>query len=70
MWIDTRVDSVRGSCSRGSLNHLHGAFLPVFFWPIIFIFLVQSLYLVYLTILPCVCMHQLTKMDSAEDVYG
>ena len=57
VWIDTREDSERESWACGILNHLHGAFLLGFLWPVILICLVQSLYLVYLRILPCVCMH-------------
>ena len=37
----------------GSFSHFYGAFLPDFLWPIIMISLVQSLYLVYLRVLPC-----------------
>ena len=38
----------------GNLDHLNGAILPVFPWPIILIYLVHSPYLVYLSVLPCV----------------
>ena len=38
-----------------SLNHLDGAFLLGFLWPIIMICLVHSPYLAYLRILLCVC---------------
>ena len=69
MWIDTRADSERELLHHGHLNHLHGAFLPGSLWPIILIFLVLSLYLVYLRILPCVCAHLLAKMDSGEETY-
>ena len=42
----------------GSLNHFDGAFLPGFFWLSVFSCLVQSPYLVYLSVLLCVCAHQ------------
>ena len=55
---------------QGSLNHLHGTFLPSFVCPIILICLVQSPFLVYLKILSCVQMHLLAKMDSTKEAYG
>ena len=70
MWIDTRVDSERESRPRGSLNHIYEAFLLGFLLPIILICLVLSPYLVYLRVLPCVCMHLLAKMDSSQEAYG
>ena len=42
-------------CPHGNLNHLYGAFLSGFLWPIIMICLVCSPYLVYLRILVYVC---------------
>ena len=53
----------------GSLNHVYGLFLPVFLWPIILIYLVHSLYLVYLKILPCVCMHLFAKVSGYNAGY-
>ena len=50
----------------GSLNHLHGAFLLVFLWPIILICLVHGLYLVYLRTLPHAHMHLLAKVILLE----
>ena len=44
----------RESCPRGSLNHLYGAFLLGFLWPIILLCLALSPYLVYLRVLLCV----------------
>ena len=41
---------------HSSLNHLYGAFLPGFLWPIILICLVHTPCLVYLRIFPCVHM--------------
>ena len=70
VWIDTQVGSERESCPRGSLNHLYGAFLPGFLWPIILLCLVLSLYLVYLRVLPCMRAYLLAKMDSSEEAYG
>ena len=60
----------RESCPRGSLNHLYGAFLPGFLWPITLLCLALSLYLVYLRVLPCVRVHVLAKMDSSKEAYG
>ena len=70
MWIDTRADSEKESCPRGSLNHLYEAFLPGFLWPIILHCLVLSPYLVYLRVLPCVRTHLLAKVDSSKEAYG
>ena len=47
----------RGPLSCNSLNHFYGSFLLGFPWPIIFIFLVQNLCLIYLRILRCVHRH-------------
>ena len=66
----TRVGSEIELRPRGSLNHLYGAFLPGFLWPIILLCLALSLYLVYLRVLPRVRTHPLAKMDSSEEVYG
>ena len=44
--IDTQAGSERESRPRGRLNHLYGAFLPGFLWPLILICLVLSSYLV------------------------
>ena len=70
MWIDTRMDLERELCPRGSLNHLHGAFLPGFLWPIILLCLVLSLFLIYLGVLPRVGVYVLAKMDSSEEAHG
>ena len=70
MWIDTRMDSERELCPCGSLNHLHGAFLPGFLWPIILLCLVLSLFLIYLRVLPCVRVYVLAKMDFSEEAHG
>lgn len=55
---------------RGSLNHLHGAFLPDFLGPIIFPCLVPSLYLADLRILLRVRSHLSAKVDSSKEAYG
>ena len=47
-----------------------GAFIPGFLWLFILICLVQSPYLVYLRILPCVYMPLLAKVDSSEEECG
>ena len=70
LWTGTEAGSKTESRFCGGLNHSYGAFLPGFLWPIILICLVQSLYLVYLRNLPCMCTHVLTKMDSNEEAYA
>ena len=67
MQTDMQVGSGR---QNGSLNYFYGAFLLGFLWSIIFICLVQSPYLVYLRILPYVCMHLLAKMNFTKKEYG
>ena len=47
-----------------------GHFFLGFLWTIILFYLTQSLYLVYLKVLPCVCIHPLGKMDPREEAYG
>ena len=54
VWVDTLAGSEKGQCPCGSLNHLYGALLPGFLWPVILLCLVLSPYLVYLRVLPCV----------------
>ena len=49
---------------------MYGAFLPGFFWPIIFISLGLSPCLMHLRILPRVCPHLLVKMDFSREAYG
>ena len=49
-----------------SLDYFYGVFLPGFVWSSILICLVHSPYLVYLRILPGVCVHLLAKMDPTE----
>ena len=61
---------LRGSCPRVGLRHFYGAFLLGFLWLIILLFLVLSLYLVYLRVLPCVHVHLLAKLDSSKEAYG
>ena len=74
VWIDTWADSGREraaeSCPRGSLSYFYGLFLLGLLWPIILICLVHSPYLVYLRILPGVCVHLLAKMDSTAEACG
>ena len=74
MWTDTWADSGREraaeSCPRGSLSYFYGLFLLGLLWPIILICLVHSPYLVYLRILPGVCVHLLAKMDSTAEACG
>ena len=67
MWINTWADS-EGESLSGGLNYLHGAFLLGFIRPIILICLVHNPYLVYLSILPCVCTHLLAKGNPNEEV--
>ena len=70
MWIETREGSERESRPHGSLNHFNRTFLPGFLWPIILLCLVLSLYLVYVRVLPCVCVDLSAKMDSSKEAYG
>ena len=60
----------RESYPRGSLNHLYGALLLGFLWPIVLLCLVLSPYLVHLRLLPCVRLHLLATMNSSEEAYG
>ena len=69
MWIDTQANSEGESHPCGRIDHLYGAFLLGFLWPIILICLVLSLYLVYRRILPCVHERLSAKMDSTEEAY-
>ena len=64
------MGGLRESCPHGSLNHVYGAVLLSFLWPIILLCLVLSPYLVYLRALPCVRGHLLAEMDSSEEAYG
>ena len=54
MWIDTQGGgySERKSWPHGSLNHVYGACVPGFLWPIILICLVLHPYLVLLRMQP------------------
>ena len=70
MWIGTRADSEKELRCGGSLNHVYGAFLLGFLWPVILLCLVLFPYLVYLRGLSCVCVHLLAKMHSSEEAYG
>ena len=66
MWKDTHS----GLHSGGSFKHVHGAFLlglPRRMVSIILICLVQSPYLVYHRILPCMPTLLLAKMNSPEE---
>ena len=59
-WKDKgQTQGERGAESQpnGSLNYFYGTFLPGFLWPVILICLVHCPYVVYLRILPRVCMH-------------
>ena len=56
----TLAGSERELRPSASLNHLHGAFLPGFLWPIILLCLALRPYLV----------HLLAKMDSSKEAYG
>ena len=63
-------DKVTESHPRGNLNSFYGTFLLGFLWPIILICLVRSSYLVYLRILPCVCMHVLAQLGPVAKICG
>ena len=68
-YVDIRVGS-EGHALVVGLRHFYGAFLLGFLWLIILLFLVLSLYLVYLRVLPCVHVHLLAKLDSSKEAYG
>ena len=53
-WIETLMGSERELQHCGSLNHLHGTFLPGFLWPINLLCLNLSPCMVYLRIFPCI----------------
>ena len=61
--IDGHMGRLKESCafSLFGLNHLCGAFLLGFLWPVILLCLVLSLYLVYLGVLLCVHAYLLGK---------
>ena len=61
---------LRQSHPPGSLNHFYCVFSSGFLWPVILIFLILSLYLIYLMVLPCMRAYFLAKMDSIEEAYG
>ena len=67
---DRHTGRLRGKVSEfhphGSLNYFYRAFLPGFLWPVIFICLVNSAYLVYLNTLLCVHTYCLAKMWKCE----
>ena len=54
MWIDTRGRTQK-TVPLWWFESLIWALLPGFLWPIVLLCLVLSLYLVYLRVLPCVC---------------
>ena len=66
----TWIDSEREFCPHGSSVHFYGIFLQGFLWPITQICLVLSLYLVYLRVLPCVCIYLPVKVDPSEETCG
>ena len=72
--VDRHKGRLRGgvpeSCRCGSFNYFYRALLLVFLWLIILICLVHSPYLVYLRILPGVCVHLLAKTDFTEKESG
>ena len=71
--MDIRVGS-EGHALVVGLRHFYGAFLLGFLWLIILLFLVLSLYLVYLGILPSVHVYLSAKIDlsisSSKEAYG
>ena len=72
--VDRHMGRLRGRVLSRALVAVSitcmGVLLLGFLWPIILICLVQSPHLIYLRILPCVCMHLLAKVDSTTMVYG
>ena len=67
--VRSYVGRLRESGPPGGLKHFYGAFLLGFLWLIILLFLVLSLYLVYLRVLPCVHVRLLAKLDSSQEAY-
>ena len=69
MWIDTQAGSERLVPSWQFESLLWGISSG---FPLAshLICLVQSPYLVYLRIFPCVCAHLTAKMDSTEEAHG
>ena len=69
--VDRQMGRLRGKVSEfhphSCFNYFYGAFLPRFLWPNVLICLVHSPYLVYLRILPRVCMNLLAKMDFTQE---
>ena len=53
----------RVSCALWSSESFIQGFLPDFLWPVILLYLVLSLYLVYLRVLPYVHAHLIAKTD-------
>ena len=68
--VDRCTSGLRELYNHGILNHLYGAFLPGFLWPIILLCLVLNPYLASFRVCPCVHMHLSARMDSGEEVYG
>ena len=72
--MDRHTGGLRKLLPCGSLNHLHGAFLLGFLWPIILLYLGLSPHSVYLRILPCVHADLSAKIDlsvsSSKGDYG
>ena len=69
MWIDIHKWAEKESHVCGSLDHLHGAVLPGFRWPVILFPGFESC-LEQHSILPCVCVHLLAKLDSSTEGCG
>ena len=69
MWIDTWAgsDGELLSCALMVVWITSMGALLGFLWPILLIFLLQSSYLLHLSILECVYTHLLAKMDSTEE---
>ena len=59
-WVDSELHP------RGGLNHLYGALLPGFLWPVISLCLVRVCIPFILGSSP-VCVHLLAKMVSREE---
>ena len=72
--VHRHTASLRGRAAEahplGSLDHLYGAFLLVFLWPITLFCLIQSPYLIYLKILPGRHTQLLAEMNSMAKAYG
>ena len=70
--VDRHMGRLRVSESNlhGNLNYFYESFLLIFLWSVILTCLVQSPYLSYLGLLPCVHSNLFAKKDSTKEASG